>query len=229
MKIVDSIKNFKKHEIVLWILSFLAIIMSFIIFKNKDYLSLLVSLIGVTSLIFLAKGDFIGQILMIIFSLIYGYISINAKYYGEAITYLGMTLPIAVLSLVVWIKNPYSKHEVKVSEMTVNKYLVLFLLNMIVTVIFYFILKALNTNNLIISTISISTSFIAASLQAFRNRFYAIAYSLNDLVLIILWTLASVENNNYISLIVCFVMFFINDIYGFINWTIMKNRQVNKN
>ena len=229
MKIVDSIKNLKKHEIGLWILSLLAIIMAFIIFKNKDYLSLLVSLIGVTSLIFLAKGDFIGQILMIIFSLIYGYISINAKYYGEAITYLGMTLPIAVLSLVVWIKNPYSKHEVKVSEMTVNKYLVLFLLNMIVTVIFYFILKALNTNNLIVSTISISTSFIAASLQAFRNRFYAIAYSLNDLVLIILWTLASVENNNYISLIVCFVMFFINDIYGFINWTIMKNRQVNKN
>ena len=229
MKIVDSIKNLKKHEIGLWIVSLLAIIMSFIIFKNKDYLSLLVSLIGVTSLIFLAKGDFIGQILMIIFSLIYGYISINAKYYGEAITYLGMTLPIAVLSLVVWIKNPYSKHEVKVSEMTVNKYLVLFLLNIIVTVIFYFILKALNTNNLIVSTISISTSFIAASLQAFRNRFYAIAYSLNDLVLIILWTLASVENNNYISLIVCFVMFFINDIYGFINWTIMKNRQVNKN
>ena len=228
MKIIDSIKNLKKHEIGLWIVSFLAIIMSFIIFKNKDYLSLLVSLIGVTSLIFLAKGDFIGQILMIIFSLIYGYISIHAKYYGEAITYLGMTLPIAVLSLVVWIKNPYSKHEVKVSEMTVNKYLVLFLLNMIVTVIFYFILKSLNTNNLIVSTISISTSFIAASLQAFRNRFYAIAYSLNDLVLIILWTLASVENNNYISLIVCFVMFFINDIYGFINWTIMKNRQVKK-
>ena len=229
MKIVDSIKNFKKHEIGLWIVSLLSIVMSFIIFKNKDYLSLLVSLIGVTSLIFLAKGDFIGQILMIIFSLIYGYISINAKYYGETITYLGMTLPIAVLSLVVWIKNPYSKHEVKVSEMTVNIYLVLFLLNMIVTIIFYFILKALNTNNLIVSTISISTSFIAASLQAFRNRFYAIAYSLNDLVLIILWTLASVENNNYISLIVCFVMFFINDIYGFINWTIMKNRQVNKN
>ena len=229
MKIVDSIKNLKKHEIGLWILSLLAIIMSFIIFKNKDYLSLLVSLIGVTSLIFLAKGDFIGQILMIIFSLIYGYISINAKYYGEAITYLGMTLPIAVLSLVVWIRNPYSKYEVKVSEMTINKYLVLFLLNIIVTVIFYFILKALNTNNLIVSTISISTSFIAASLQAVRNRFYAIAYSLNDLVLIILWTLASVENNNYISLIVCFVMFFINDIYGFINWTLMKNRQVNKN
>ena len=229
MKIIDSIKNLKKHEIGLWIVSLLAIIMSFIIFKNKDYLSLLVSLIGVTSLIFLAKGDFIGQILMIIFSLIYGYISINAKYYGEAITYLGMTLPIAILSLVVWIKNPYSKHEVKVSEMNISKYLLLFLLNIIVTVIFYFILKALNTNNLIVSTISISTSFIAASLQAFRNRFYAIAYSLNDLVLIILWTLASVENNNYISLIVCFVMFFINDIYGFINWTIMKNRQVNKN
>ena len=116
MKIIESIKNLTKGELLLWITSLLIIIISFFIFQNTNYLNLITSLIGVTSLIFLAKGDTLGQVLMIIFSLIYGYISIVFKYYGEAITYIGMTLPISILSLYIWLKNPFSKYEVKASK-----------------------------------------------------------------------------------------------------------------
>lgn len=225
MKIIESIKNLTKGELLLLVASLLIIIISFFIFQNTNYLNLITSLIGVTSLIFLAKGDYLGQVLMIIFSLIYGYISIVFKYYGEAITYIGMTLPISILSLYIWLKNPFSKHEVKVEDIKIKKIIILLLISIIVTCIFYFILKALNTKNLIISTLSITTSFIAASLQALRSRYYALAYSLNDLVLIILWSLAIKEDLSYLSLVICFSIFLINDIYGFINWTRIKNKQ----
>lgn len=225
MKIIESIKNLTKGELLLWITSLLIIIISFFIFQNTNYLNLITSLIGVTSLIFLAKGDTLGQILMIIFSLIYGYISIVFKYYGEAITYIGMTLPISILSLYIWLKNPFSKHEVKVEDVKLKKIIILLLISIVVTFIFYFILKALNTKNIIISTLSITTSFIAASLQALRSRYYALAYSLNDLVLIILWSLAIKEDLSYLSLVICFIIFLINDIYGFINWTRIKIKQ----
>ena len=89
MKIKKSIKNLTKGKLLLLVASLLIIIISFFIFQNTNYLNLITSLIGVTSLIFLAKGDYLGQVLMIIFSLIYGYISIVFKYYGEAITYIG--------------------------------------------------------------------------------------------------------------------------------------------
>ena len=227
MKIIESIKNLTKGELLLWISSLFIIIISFFIFQNTNYLNLITSLIGVTSLIFLAKGDYLGQVLMIIFSLIYGYISIVFKYYGEAITYIGMTLPISILSLYIWLKNPFSKHEVKVEDIKIKKLIILLLISIIVTCIFYFILKALNTKNLIISTLSITTSFIAASLQALRSRYYALAYSLNDLVLIILWSLAIKEDLSYLSLVICFIIFLINDIYGYINWTRIKNIQSN--
>lgn len=225
MKIIESIKNLTKGELLLWITSLLIIIISYFIFQNTNYLNLITSLIGVTSLIFLAKGDTLGQVLMIIFSLIYGYISIIFKYYGEAITYIGMTLPISILSLYIWLKNPFSKHEVKVEDVKLKKIIILLLISIVVTFIFYFILKALNTKNIIISTLSITTSFIAASLQALRSRYYALAYSLNDLVLIILWSLAIKEDLSYLSLVICFIIFLINDIYGFINWTRIKIKQ----
>ena len=68
--------------------------------------------------------------------------------------------------------------------------------------------------------------FYAAYITYKRSRFYALFYSLNDIVLIVLWGLACREDINYLSMVLCFVVFFVNDIYGFINWTkLMKNQK----
>ncbi len=61
-----------------------------------------------------------------------------------------------------------------------------------------------------------------------RSSAYALSYAANDIVLIILWIMASLDNISYLPMIVCFAMFFINDIYGFINWRRMKKRQTEK-
>lgn len=61
-------------EIVLWASSALLIIVSFIIFDKTNYLTLAASLIGVTSLVFSAKGNPFGQFLMVIFSLLLSFV-----------------------------------------------------------------------------------------------------------------------------------------------------------
>ena len=83
------------------------IIISFVIFDRENYLTLSASLIGATSLIFNAKGNPFGQLLMVVFSILYGIISFSFAYYGEMITYLGMTMPMAVFALISWLRNPY--------------------------------------------------------------------------------------------------------------------------
>ena len=55
-----------------------------------------------------------GQLLMVLFSLLYGMISLNVSYYGEMITYLGMTMPMAVFSLITWLKNPFNGNRSEV-------------------------------------------------------------------------------------------------------------------
>ena len=88
---------FSKAEIALWCTSCTLIIASFCIFDRAEYMTLAASLIGVTSLLLNAKGNPLGQLLTIIFSVFYGIISFSFAYYGEMITYLGMTAPMAVL------------------------------------------------------------------------------------------------------------------------------------
>jgi nicotinamide mononucleotide transporter len=218
---------FTKKELLLWIGSILTILISFILFKGDNTLSLIASLIGVTSLIFCAKGNPFGQFLIIIFSLLYGIISFSYAYYGEMITYLGMTAPIALFSMITWLKNPYegNKSEVEVKHLKLKDIIPMIILTVIVTFVFYFILDYFNTANLIPSTFSVTTSFLAIYLTTKRSPFYAVAYAANDLVLIVLWSIAAKTNITYVSVVVCFAVFLLNDIYGFINWQKMHKRQ----
>ncbi len=222
-----ALSYFSHGEIILWVFSVLIITVSFIIFGKNEYLTLCASLIGITSLIFNAKGHPFGQILMLVFSVLYGIISYAFEYYGEMITYLGMTAPMAVLALISWIRHPFEngKAQVKVNKIKIKEYVFLAALTAAVTFIFYFILKKLNTANLIPSTVSVTTSFLAAYLTFRRSEYYALAYAANDIVLVVLWVMASITHRAYICTAVCFCIFLINDIYGFISWSKMRKKQ----
>ncbi len=218
---------FTVAEKLLWGVSVAAIVLSFFIFDRGSALTLIASLIGVTSLIFNAKGNPFGQALMVVFSLLYGIISYACAYYGEMITYMGMTLPMAVLALIAWLKNPYNgnRAEVKVNRLSRREAVFMCVLTAAVTLLFFFILRAVGTANLLPSTLSVTTSFLAVYLTFRRSPYYALAYAANDAVLIVLWVMAAVLDRSYISVIICFAAFLANDLYGFYNWQCMLSRQ----
>lgn len=228
MKVFTKLKNyFTKFEIILWACLVLLIVSSFLIFRGSTVLTLIASLIGVTAILINSKGNPVGQAIMILFSIIYGIISYGYAYYGEMITYLGMSAPMALASLIIWLKNPYKnkKTEVKINTIAKKEVALGFLLSAIVTCAFYFILKYLGTNNLVISTISVATSFMAVYLTFKRSPYFSLAYMCNDIVLIVMWILASVEESAYISVVVCFIGFLSTDLYCFTNWLKIRKRQ----
>lgn len=229
-KIKSLTEYFTKTEIVLWSSSVILILISFFTFDRENCLTLSASLIGVTSLIFNAKGNPFGQLLMVVFSLLYGIISYTFSYYGEMITYLGMTMPMAVFALISWLRNPFkgNKAEVEVNSVGKAENVFMWVLTAAVTALFYFILKYFDTANLIPSTLSVTTSFVAVYLTFRRSPYFALAYAANDVVLIVLWIMASISDIRYISVVVCFVAFLFNDIYGYVSWQRMKKRQKNE-
>lgn len=227
MKMNKKESYFSPLELSLWIGSAAMIIAAFLIFDKGSYLSLIASLIGVSALVLVAKGNPIAQVLMITFCLLYAYISYTYAYYGEMMTYLGMSMPMAIVSLVSWLKNPYKKGkaEVKINKLRGREIAFAALLSAVVTVVFYFILKEFNTSNLVASTASVITSFFAAYLTFRRSRFFALAYMLNDVVLIVLWSLAAMDDPSYVSVVICFIAFLANDFYSFINWSRLQKKQ----
>ena len=218
---------FSFSERLLWSCSVLFILVSFWLFGGQGWLTLTASLIGATSLIFNAKGNPVGPLLMIVFSLLYGVVSFTFAYYGEMITYLGMTAPMALFALISWMRNPYNgnRAEVTVNRVGRREIAAMLAAALAVTAAFFFILRAFHTANLLPSTISVTTSFLAVYLTFHRSPYHALAYAANDVILIILWAMATREDSSYVSVLVCFIMFFFNDLYGFANWSRMQRRQ----
>lgn len=228
MKMENPFKSLSKFEWILWLTSVAVTFLSY--FVNGDgILNLIASLIGATALIFVAKGQVIGQMMCIIFALLYGYISLECRYYGEMITYVFMSGPMALISTITWLKNPYKegKGEVKVRKKLLPMDIVIMsVLSILVTIAFYFILKFFGTANLILSTVSITTSFLACWLTMLRSPYYALAYAANDIVLIGLWVSVAIKDLSYLPMIICFIVFLANDIYGFYNWKRISKRQL---
>lgn len=217
-----------KFERLLWGFGMIGITVTFALSGFSGWLSFVASLFGLTSLIFLAKGMPISHIFMLIFGVLYAINALQYRYYGEAITYLGMTCPVTLVALITWLKHPQEGGEggeVKISHMTSKKWAIVLSLSVLVTILFYFVLKALDTPNLIVSTVSVFTSFLAATLEVVRSSFYALGYAANDLVLIVLWILASLEDISYLPMVINFALFFFNDFYGFYSWQKRKKQQ----
>ncbi len=127
MNPVKSIENLSKTEKTIWLISLITIIFSSCLFGEIEMITLIASVIGATALIFVGKGDAIGQLLTVL-----------------------------------------------------------------------------------------------------RSPYYALCYAVNDIVLIVLWVLATIIEIGYLPMVICFMIFLINDLYGFANWKRMKTRQDNK-
>ncbi len=222
----NPFRDLTKFEMTLWLTSVAVVIASFAVSGGGDWLTMVASLIGVTALIFVAKGYVLGQLLTVMFAVFYGVVSFFFHYYGEVLTYLGMTAPIALAAVISWARNPYKgTKEVTVSHLSARQVVLVFVGAAVVTVVFYALLRALGTANLLPSTISVTTSFIACALTVLRSPYYALGYAANDIVLIVLWALATAEDLSYLPMVLCFVLFLVNDLYGYVNWKRMRKRQ----
>lgn len=235
MKILKNIiKYFTPFEWFLWLGGLAVIFIGFIFGGDVGMmavLSLLSACFGISCVIFNAKGNVLGQVLSIIFALIYAVLAYFNHYYGEMIIYLALMLPIHVASIVSWIRNPNknAEHtEVQINTLTAKEYIILAAALPFIVCGFYFLLYALKTDNLIVSTISLVTSLGAAYLMLRRCEYFALFFVANDVILIILWSMKlATDGVAVVPSIISFALFLINDSYSFFNWKRIKRRQKN--
>lgn len=222
------LKNWKWFEIVFLMLSLAGLSLCFAFTPDRNWFSFVVSIVGVVSVLTVAKGLIIAPFINIAYNIIYAIISISQHYYGEAIIYIGLMIPVSVASIVSWLRNRNKENlsTVKVNKIHGMEYLYLAIASLVATVAFYFLLQALDTSQLIISTISLVTSAVASYLMLRRCSYYALGFVANDIVLIALWSMVVVTSGlQFLPSVISFCIFLINDIYGFIHWKMEERKQ----
>ena len=225
----EFFKSWNLFEKLFLIISLLIVIGCYFLGGDKSILSLVTSILGVITVIFGAKGLVWAPVINIIYNIVYILLSYSQGFYGEVIIYIFLMTPLNIAMIVSWFKNKSKKDEniVTVNKLSKKEYVLLFIFTLFISVGFYLLLKVLNTNALLISTISLIDSFIASYLLFRRCSNYALSYIVNDVILIVLWSFA-IKNNGvaYLPIVLSFIVFLVNDIYGLISW---KKREKEQN
>lgn len=227
----NFLKSWNLFEKLFLLISLLIIIICFFLGTDKNILSLVTSILGVITVIFGAKGLVWAPVVNLLYNIVYIILSYTQGFYGEVLIYIFMMTPINIAMIISWLKNKSKEDEniVEVNKLNKKEYILLFGFTLVVAFGFYFILKALNTTALFISTISLIDSFIATYLLYRRCSNYALSYIVNDIILIVLWFYA-IRNNGiaYLPMVLSFLVFLVNDIYGLISWKKRERKQNEK-
>lgn len=218
-------KNWTTFEKIFLILgTIIAFVLTFI-FKGT-WIDLGYTLLYFWTALLLAKGKYSCYIIGIISTFFYAFVSYSNSYYGEVIIAMCCTLPLMVIGLVNWLKHQDSTNTVIIKEITKKELIIVLISQVVLFYGYYSLLKFFNTNNLIVSTFSVIASVIATYLTARRSEHGFVGFIINDIILIVLWSIPVINGNtNIIPVLLCPTLLLINDIYGVYNWKRIKNKQ----
>lgn len=219
------LKDWTKFEKAFLFIGTIAALILTYVFKGT-WIDLGYALLYFWTALLLAKGKFACYIVGIVSTFFYAFVSYSNSYYGEVIIAMCCTLPLMIVGLINWLKHQDNTNTVIIKEIT-KKELILVLLSQVVMFFgYYYLLKAFNTNNLLVSAFSVMASVIATYLTARRCEHGFIGFIINDIILIVLWGIPVINGElNIIPVLICPVLLLINDIYGVYNWKRIKDNQ----
>ena len=222
-------EDWNKFEKSFLICGLLTSIISSIIFNGTVIDTLYTSLYLITALL-MSKGKVECYFVGFVSVFFYGIVSYNQGYYGELIITAFLTFPIMIIGIISWLRHQDKEDDTVIISSLSKKEITIALLSQLVLFwIYYFILKAFNTDLLVISTMSVVTSVLASYFEARRSELSLFCYIANDLVIITLWLIPIISGQiELISVLVGPILLLINDIYGSYNWRRLKNQQKEK-
>lgn len=223
-------KDWTPFELIMLFFNPILVVVVGIVFKN-DALTIITSAGGIVGVLLCAKGRVLGQIIGLIIAILYSIVSYFNGFYGETIIYMVYMIPMYVWSVVEWLKHKNKEtNSVQVYSIKWQEWVIVAISSVAVFISFYFLLKALNTNQLIVSTLSMVDNIFAIYLLARRSKYGFVSYIVNDIILIVLWGIPVIQGN-FLLLAMLFnpIMNLISDVYAVFNWSKMQKKQIAEN
>ena len=225
MKLLKDWTNFEK---VLLFGSIIIVGLVGILFKS-DLLTISCSIVGIITALLLAKGKNLGQVFGLLITILYSIVSFKNKYYGEVLIYSLLMLPMYIIGIITWINHKNEKtNSVEINSINKKEWVIVSIVFVWVFICIYYLLKAFNTNELVVSTISVLASLFAVYLQIRRSKYSFSFYMVNDIILMFLWGMPVVRGSYILfPMLLNPTINLINDAYGFYNWK--KTEKIQKN
>lgn len=220
-------KGYNILDLILILVGIVTVTISGILFGSKWYI-IVSTLLGLLCVFTQAKGKISTQFIGIAYFCFYIFISYTQKYYGEALLYLIIMLPMYIYGVIHWLANRDKKNNVVLvrSNLPKKEWLISGLCFVEVAVGVFFLLKALNTSQLWISTLSFVSMLPAVYLLMRRCKWNQVAFLINDFIVPILWLFLVIQGDlSFLPMCIYHIFQITYDVYGLIEWIKLENKQ----
>lgn len=204
----------------IWLFLFTLIIIFLSVYWKDSLVGVFASLTGIWCVVLVAKGKIINYYFGMVNVLAYAYIAYHQHYYGEVMLNIFYFFPMQFVGIYLWKKKTRStqKNAVKVVYMTHKQRLFWSFITITATLIYGFVLKKLGGNLPFVDASSTVMSVIAMILMVFVFVEQWVLWILVDLVTIIMWWCVMIKGGNDIAVLVMWIAFLVNAVYGLYNW-----------
>ena len=199
-----------------------------VIFHSKWYV-FVSTILGLLCVFTQAKGKIATQFIGVIYFCFYIFISYTQKYYGESILYLTIMLPMYIYGIIHWLSHKDKQDNVVLvrSNLPLKEWIYAGIGFLVVSTGVFFLLRALNTAQLVVSTLSFVSMLPAVYLLIRRCKWNQVAFLVNDFIVPILWIFLITEGKYYFLPLCIYHIFQVTyDIYGLIEWIKLEKKQM---
>lgn len=233
MRIIKSLfKGWNAFEIVLLFTGLILPVAMGIAF-DSGFLEILTTILSITMSLLVAKGKISGYILFLLSMALYAVVCWKNAVYGEVILILVFQYPVVFWGIRSWLRNKRTDAKkgqvVVIKKVSTREVVITFASQLVMGIGYFFILKALGTEQLLVSTILFAWSIASTYLLARRSDLSLLAYTINDIIAIVLWALILADGASGAAVVLVLQgMYLINDSYGVFIWHRLRASQTKK-
>lgn len=195
--------------------------------EGTSMLGLVGSVSGAISIVLCAKGKIENYPFGLVQVAIFAYICYETRYYGQAAANIIM-IPLIIMGMITWKKNMRQEDEhteVKARRMTPRDWVIHGVIFVVITALFSLLLIAVEGFVPVGDAIGLSLNLAAFMMQIRRYSEQWIMWIISDAWYIIMWVIALLNDNPDSSiLLISYVFYLINCIYGYYNWRKLEKK-----
>ncbi|MCL2846250.1 MAG: nicotinamide riboside transporter PnuC [Firmicutes bacterium] len=225
----DFVNHWNWFEIVM-IVAALVLPVSVGVPTGAGAIEILATTFGAIAAVLFAKARIEAYIAYVVSLVLYAIVAYTESVYGEIIFAVFVMLPITIYGIMNW--GRHRRHDdakgsvALITNTSVREFGLIVGSQVVMGVGYFFLLRWLGTEFLVVSTITLVVGIVAEYLVARRSRWALYAHIVKELAAITLWAFVIAEGGTNVIVIILIPIFcIINDTYGAIQWRRLQKRQ----
>lgn len=217
--ITNELTGWKPYEIVWLSIAFLVVLIGSII-REKNTISLIAGLVGVTCVVLSGKGKLSNFIFGFVQCFLMGIVALRSNLYMNGLMYLLYFIPMEVIGFISWKKHINAESQEVIKRKMTWKDRILWCLGIVaLTGIFSYIMKLTNNQQPILDSFSAICNITAMIIAIKRYAEQWWIWLIVNVLHVILWFNDYNTNGVNIAILLMTCVYLINSIIMLVKWT----------